>query len=66
MHPSKEAEGLMTEMGEFVSPKVTQAAQVWAILAVADALQEISASIDALKAGFLSVEIVSVSEGMVR
>ena len=59
MHPSRKAE-------EALEVKARETAQVYALLAVADALQNISTSIDKLNEGFISVEIVAVPEGMVR
>jgi hypothetical protein len=55
VHLSRKAESLLhASRGDDIVK-----AQVYAILAVADALQNISASIDDLKKDFLSVEVTS-------
>lgn len=64
MHPSRKAEEIMTHnVGRATA---TDSAQVYAMLAIADALQNISTSIDKLKEGFISIEVVSPVELEIR
>ena len=67
VHPSKMADELASPAINTESTRhdVTRA-QVFALLAIADALQNISVSIDDLHKSFISVEIVAVPEGMTR